>query len=315
MDRVLERCLVQIHCLAHRINLVIRRSFDKDDALKFMFHLESQIKAVYGFYYVGGHKRKNDMIGFLDGVKIHLSSIFEVRWVASEKKAVDKLILYYQQIMAHLTHVTTSDIFNGPTKDKAKGLLRTLNDKKISMILHFLADILETLEEASLEFQKSYGLLIQQAQNLKDLIQNLKIRAAKPGSNVLEALSKTKCGTDKCKTIEKYEGQNRVHFADMDRYEFGLETVRNSVYPKLTDVQFMMVSSLIENIRRYFPEGSLDMYKILDPKTWPSPYQTDFGLEYIHELYDLVKPPGATKQEVSTQWKRLVKAIIADEEF
>ena len=84
------------------------------------------------------------MIGFLDSVKIHLSSIFEVRQVASEKKAVDKLILYYQQIMAHLTHVTTSDIFNGPTKDKAKGLLRTLNDKKISMILHFLADILET---------------------------------------------------------------------------------------------------------------------------------------------------------------------------
>ena len=57
------------------------------------------------------------------------------------------------------------------------------------------------------------------------------------------------------------------------------------------------------------------MYKILDPKTWPSPYQTSFGLEYIHELYDLVKPPGATKRQVSTQWKRMVKAIIADAEF
>ena len=101
----------------------------------------------------------------------------------------------------------------------------------------------------------------------------------------------------------------------MDRYEFGLQTVRNSFYSKLTNVQFMMVSSLIENIRWYFPEGSLDMYKILDPKTWPSPYQTSFGLEYIHELYDLVKPPGATKRQVSTQWKRMVKAIIADEEF
>ena len=60
-----------------------------------MFHLESEIKGIYSFYYVGGHKRKYDMIGFLDGVQIHLSSIFEVRWVAREKKAVDKLILYY----------------------------------------------------------------------------------------------------------------------------------------------------------------------------------------------------------------------------
>ena len=42
-----------------------------------------------------------------------------------------------------------------------------------------------------MEFQKRYGLLIKQTQNLKDLIQNLKIRAAKPGSNVLEGLSKT----------------------------------------------------------------------------------------------------------------------------
>ena len=115
------------------------------------------------------------MIGFLDGVKIHLSSIFEVRWVASEKKAVDKLILYYQQIMAHLTHVTTSDRFNGPTKDKAKGLLRTLNDKKN---LYDSALSSRHLGNLSLEFQKCYGLLIQQAQNLKDLIQNLKICAA-----------------------------------------------------------------------------------------------------------------------------------------
>ena len=57
------------------------------------------------------------------------------------------------------------------------------------------------------------------------------------------------CGGSKCKTIEKYESQNGVYFADMDRNEFGLQAVRNSVYPKLTDVQFMMVSSLIENIR------------------------------------------------------------------
>ena len=93
-----NRPLVKVHCLAHRINLVIRRSFDKNDKLKFMFNLESHIKEVYAFYFVGGHKRKNDLIGFLDGVKIHLTSIFEVRWVASEKKAVDNLIRYYKPI-------------------------------------------------------------------------------------------------------------------------------------------------------------------------------------------------------------------------
>ena len=70
------------------------------------------------------------------------------------------------------------------------------------MILHFLADILTTLEETSVAFQKRYGLLIQQAETLQDLIKNLQVRAAKPGSYVLEALSKSKCGENKCETLE-----------------------------------------------------------------------------------------------------------------
>ena len=39
------------------------------------------------------------------------------------------------------------------------------------------------------------------------------------------------------------------------------------------------------------------------------------GLRDIHDLYDLLKPPGATKQEVVTQWHRMVKAILADGKF
>ena len=82
-----------------------------------------------------------------------------------------------------------------------------------------------------------------------------------------------------------------------------------------TNAKFIMVSSLIENVKKYFPEGRLEMYKVLDPKTWPSPYQTDFGLRDIHDLYDLLKPPRATKQEVVTQWPRMVKAILADDKL
>ena len=82
------RTLVSVHCMAHRLNLVIRRAFTKDNALKFMFNLESLVKEIYGFYYVGGHKRKSHMAGFFDGVQVSLSSIFEVRWVASEKRAL-----------------------------------------------------------------------------------------------------------------------------------------------------------------------------------------------------------------------------------
>ena len=78
------------------------------------------------------------------------------------------------------------------------------------MILHFLSYILDTLEEASLEFQKRYGLLIQQAVNLKDLIQTLKMRAVKPGSNVIEALSKKCVGGASTKLLKNMKARVEV---------------------------------------------------------------------------------------------------------
>ena len=314
-----NRPLVKVHCLAHRINLVIRRSFDKNDKLKFMFNLESHIKEVYAFYFVGGHKRKNDLIGFLDGVKIHLTSIFEVRWVASEKKAVDNLIKYYKPIVRHLHKITEDYNFNEKTRSKAKGLLKTMYDKNFYMILHFLADILAILEETSLAFQKRYGLLIQQADNLAELVKKLELATANFNSNVLEALSSTLCGQQPCESMAKYDKHDYIHFPDLDSNIFRLVTNRNSAYPKLSTVQYEMTKALLENVKKYFPEGRLSMYSALDPKTWPA-READvsyFRVEDIHQLYDLVKPVGggATKQDVTREWKAMVTAIIADEEF
>ena len=80
-----------------------------------------------------------------------------------------------------------------------------------------------------------------------------------------------------------------------------------------------MTKSLIDNVKKYFPEGRLDMYSALDPKTWPDTAVevSNFRILDIHGLYDLVKPVGngATKQEVVTEWKKMVKAIIADDDF
>ena len=42
------------------------------------------------------------------------------------------------------------------TRNKANGMVRDLTDKNLLMFLHFLLDILDVIETASLEFQKRW---------------------------------------------------------------------------------------------------------------------------------------------------------------
>ena len=52
-------------------------------------------------------------------------------------------------------------------------MVRDLTDENLIMFLHFLLVILDVIETASLEFQKRYGLLVDQAKNLESLTSSL----------------------------------------------------------------------------------------------------------------------------------------------
>ena len=58
------------------------------------------------------------------------------------------------------------------------------------MFLHFLLDILDVIETASLEFQKRYGLLVDQAKNLESLTSSLIKIGNHNGGHYDEKLSK-----------------------------------------------------------------------------------------------------------------------------
>ena len=62
-----------------------------------------------------------------------------------------------------------------------------LTDKNLIMFLHFLLVILDVIETASLEFQKRYGLLVDQAKNLESLTSSLiKIGNHKGGRSIIQ---------------------------------------------------------------------------------------------------------------------------------
>ena len=75
LEEFVGRKLVKVHCLAHRLNLAVRKVLTKD--FNWIFHVESAIKQVHTFFYNKGHKRKSILREFIKGVRATFGEIFK----------------------------------------------------------------------------------------------------------------------------------------------------------------------------------------------------------------------------------------------
>ena len=93
-------------------------------------------------------------------------------------------------------------------------MVRDLTDENLIMILHFLLVILDVIETASLEFQKRYGLLVDQAKNLESLTSILiKIGNHNGGHYEYQIfLKECKCEDEPCGSLMTYEMTEEVEF-------------------------------------------------------------------------------------------------------
>ena len=92
-------------------------------------------------------------------------------------------------------------------------MVRDLTDENLIMFLHFLLVILDVIETASLEFQKRYGLLVDQAKNLESLTSSLiKIGNHNGGHYVQKFLKECNCEDEPCGSFMTYEMTEEAEF-------------------------------------------------------------------------------------------------------
>ena len=87
------------------------------------------------------------------------------------------------------------------------GLVKQLSNKNVMLIFYFFYDVLDVIETStSLQFQKRYGLLVDQCKNIEDMTSSLrKIGSLCGGHYVSEFLKSCTCGADKCNNLLTYE--------------------------------------------------------------------------------------------------------------
>ncbi len=251
--------VVGVHCLAHRAQLAFRRAF-KD--LTYMFHFESTVTQFHKFYNSHGHKRKGHLkANFGDTFIGELSPVFEIRWISSEKSALDKLIKNHEVLLKDLQLIAAPESnFDANTKSTATGLFNRLTNKDFVALLYYLCDVLGYLSNYSENVQKRAGILVEQADTIQNLLKSLRRSASVNGETLIKLLKKSSCNSaEGCSTIGDYEA------SDVKLFGFQLERQPRSAFQPLSDIRFALIKKLEQEIESYLPENNIEVYKVLDP--------------------------------------------------
>ena len=328
LEEFVGRKLIKVHCMAHRLNLAVRKVFTDKEEFNWVFHVESILKQVHTFFYNKGHKRKSLLREFMEGIRATFGGAFEIRWSAAEKKAIQNILKHYKPLVKSLEIMGKP---NGPfagsqhgnTRAQANGMVKTLADKNLVEILHYLMDILDALETSSLNFQKRYGILIDQGKNLKSLINELKKIGRYVGGTYIQKFLKTaKCGEQPCNNLRDYESFEEVTFKDTTLKIHS----RHSVYPEISSVGQSIAKRLIEEILDWIPQETMDVFDVLNPFSLPDDsYPFGIGTQYrqndIESLYlTIFENEASTKKEVEDElvkndWNTLLEKITNDENY
>ena len=254
LGRFVDHKLVEVHCLAHRIHLAIRRAFKN---IPIMHEFEKALNGIYTFYYSHGHKRKAHLVNMEDPSWLELSYIHEVRWIASERSAVHQVITNWKLLVTNLESISEDEEddngFSEETKNTAIGLLNVLKNRNFVSLLHLMYGILNCIARYSLEMQRRDGLLIDQASNLQTLVDSLTQSKSSNDKLLEELLQQASCDSNEGCTLQEYKEAGRVLLQDIRLLE-GSGRTRTARYPKLSDMRSTLIDSLLAEIESYLPK-------------------------------------------------------------
>jgi hypothetical protein len=240
---------------------------------------------------------------------LELNYIFETRWISSEKMAVMRVIENWPILAKSLSDINQDLSFDKDTRATAKGLLNYLTDRNCLAILHFMGDLLNHLGEYSKKMQRVDGLMIDQSKTLKDLMSTLKKAEEKDDVLLKRMLSESSCNYEVGCTLQEFEEpETDVAFHNVD-IPHG-----NKFKKRLSEIRSSLITSLLTELKSYFPFSEIDTYSVLRPINIPETIadQHYYGIEEITKFAMHLQLPV---QDTINQWRHLLEYVTQHPEF
>jgi hypothetical protein len=240
--------LVHSHCVAHKLNLATKDSYENSQDL---FLYDQLVKRVYR-YFAKSHKKLMDLKEWfrIKEVKYHkILRIYDIRWLA-RFNAVSSLKNGYGPVLECLDQMGMDTTYEMSTREKAKALYQELVHPRSLYLTFVLYDVLGLLARLSKAFQDDDLLLhdvLTITTNTINMLKSLYLGDGFQSDSYLE--------------FEKLR-QSPLSFVNQNKIIFGEEELSSA-----EKCVKSFVHDVIENLEaRFFHREFIQHFKLLDIK-------------------------------------------------
>lgn len=257
-----------IHCMAHRLELVIEKAMIKVPYFK---NFEKFINKLFQFYNWHNSKRKSHLKETADKMKLAmyaLNYIYHTRWISSELQSITNLKKMSKLIVCDLEIISQNLGFDDNSRNLAEDLSRQMKGKRFLAILHFISDILQHLSFWSLKMQERTALLVDFSEFHENILKTFDGLKIINGRDLNLLLSQAICGdNDRCNNLNNYYGEHSVSYQGMQLIHDIEE--ENINVPLISDIREIFFNEIIKQFKSYLPNSDLKLFKIFLPKNMP----------------------------------------------
>lgn len=312
--------LFAVHCMAHRLELLIHHAFDINKEIENISHeLDRALNDIYKFYGGLSHKRKTHLKQTSDMMKktfYELKRIIEIRWITSDYNAMKSLYSMWPVIIRDLTLIGEDNDFQISTKDKARQLKKRLIGKHFLLYFNLIYDIVSELSLLSLDMQKRSALLVDAnsfIRKFKGVFTNMKTMNAK---NLAIFLHEARCEkidiNERCESLQDYLDSGDIHYQDIRLLD------DTDKFPTFKEYKETLLIAILNEFERYFPDGDLSKFDVLDPDNMPLPNDESgtrtYGIVKISEINDHFKISD-NDDILIQEWQGLLQSIVTSENY
>ena len=300
LDQSCEQYMTVVHCIAHNLELAV---CDSKKGCPYLDKFEETLKGIFRFYYYSPKKRRElyDIAASLDKELKHYGGVQQVRWVASQNRALRALLENYEVTCIHLGEIGTKSIDDAA---KARGYLQQLKTKRFLCFLHFMLDWTNLLRNVSELFQDKKALISEVSKRINELQANFTRMKTRRGKNLRDFLKDSENGEFKGIEITNDVGGRRGQEDTIDRINSDIDSLLN-------DAVFFLEERFIKHIGGE-PHS---LFNIFDFHCWPDKASESFKTYGDEEIEKLVQhfTPVLTEEEQENavdQWLDL-KLFVA----
>lgn len=299
-----------VHCMAHRLELAIEKAFK---SIPYFERFEKFINELFQFYNLNSSKRKSHLKETANMMKkkmYALNYIYHIRWISSELKSITNLKKMWAVIVEDLKLISESPKFDKSTQNLAKKLVQQFKGKNFLIILHFISDVLHHLSFWSLRMQERTAIIVDFSEFVEQFLNTFENLKNNNGRDLNLFLANTKCTESPCDLNSYYDS----HIVTFENSILLTQDDTDNI-PRLHDIRSIFLNSITTQIKSYFPNSDLKLFKIFLPKQIPTQIgdALTYGVVEINNLCEVFKRSECLR--LVSDWTNLLISIIDSEDF